>query len=485
MIDRFEITPDFGAKENTNIIKVIGVGGGGSNAVKHMYSEGIVGVDFLICNTDQGHLSKSPIPDKLLLGHGLGAGAKPELACQYANESKDKIVEFIGKNTKMLFITAGMGKGTGTGASPVIAQVAHEMGILTIGVVTYPFEFEGQGCCDLADNGISELSKYVDSLIVVKNENILKFYQDDDLLTAYGHADDVLKNAVKCIAELITVNYSQNVDFNDIQTIMKESGKAMLGLSIASGEDRVEKVVEDALDCPLLDNSKIADAKNFLFFISYGPDSLLKVSELTELTKKFKSFQNRNTRVIWGHGQDDTLGDAIKLSVIITNFNPVAAPERPVITNEQTQDQIFDTTQKVAARVIDRPSYDNFDDSKNMFGNMPAAPTVDSQNDVVEFPKSEIFDAARTQNPGNQVKPAVTPISDVMPSQPTQIGPQRIEDNSNILFSSEQDFQNIVTVPTIMRQATMQEAAKTATMDFQSIYQVENDMKDFFADIAD
>lgn len=324
---------NYGEKANNSIIKVIGVGGGGGNAVKHMYSEGIVGIDFLVCNTDRQVLEANQVPSKLVLGDsGLGAGAKPEVAREFAVNSKEKIIEFIGKSTKMLFITAGMGKGTGTGAAPVIAEIAREMGILTIGVVTYPFKFEGKVRSQYADAGIEEMKKYVDSLIVVKNQNIIKYYQDETMDAAFGYADDVLKNAVKCIAELITVKADQNIDFKDIETVMKDSGPAMLGLATARGEDRVESVVTEAMKCPLLDENLITNAQNFLFFISYGKDDPLKISELETLTEKFEQYKSNNSDVIWGRAVDETLGDAIKLSVIITNYTTEKKAEEKILT---------------------------------------------------------------------------------------------------------------------------------------------------------
>ena len=269
MRDRIDFTPDYGTKQNNSIIKVIGVGGGGGNAVKHMYSDGIVGVDFLICNTDEQALRNNVVPSKLVLGDtGLGAGANPEIGRELAEHSIERIKEFIGEETQMLFITAGMGKGTGTGAAPVVAKVAHEMGILTIGVVTFPFKFEGKKREQYAEAGIAEMEKYVDSLIVVKNQKIMKYYGDEGVEEGFGHADDVLKNAVKCIAELITVNADQNIDFNDIKAIMQNSGHAMLGLAEAEGPNRIDQVVTDALNCPLLSEDVITKAQNFLFFIS-------------------------------------------------------------------------------------------------------------------------------------------------------------------------------------------------------------------------
>ncbi len=321
MTEKKYFEPDYGTKANTSIIKVIGIGGGGGNAVKHMYKDGIQGVDFLICNTDRVALERNPIPEKLVLGEsGLGAGANPEVARQLAEESRDQIIEFIGHDTKMLFLTAGMGKGTGTGATPIVAQIAKELGILTVAVVTEPFRFEGEITAKHAEDGIRELKRHVDSLIIVKNQNILKYYNDLDFDTAFGHADDVLKNAVKCIAELITINLDQNIDFNDIKSIMQNSGPAMLGLAEAEGENRVQKVVEGALSCPLLSEEHITNAKNFLFSLSYGPDDKFTINEFDELTQLLSSLRSNNARVIWGRTEDKSLKNRIKLAVIVTNY---------------------------------------------------------------------------------------------------------------------------------------------------------------------
>lgn len=331
MTEKKLFDPDFGTRSTSSIIKVIGIGGGGGNAVKHMYKDGIQGVEFLICNTDRLALERSPIPEKLVLGEsGLGAGANPEVARKLAEESKELIVDFIGSDTKMLFLTAGMGKGTGTGATPIIAQIARDLGILTVAVVTEPFHFEGQVATKHAEEGIKELKKHVDSLIIVKNQNILKYYNDLDFDTAFGHADDVLKNAVKCIAELITINLDQNIDFNDIKSIMENSGPAMLGLAEAEGEDRVQKVVQGALNCPLLSEEHITNAKNFLFSLSYGPDHKFTINEFEELTKQLSELRSNNARVIWGRTEDKSLENRIKLAVIVTNY---AVDESKTITN--------------------------------------------------------------------------------------------------------------------------------------------------------
>ena len=345
MTESINFTPDFGAKENTADIKVIGVGGGGSNAVQHMYSEGIQGVDYLVCNTDKCHLNACKIQEKLLLGNGLGAGANPDVAQKYATESEKEIREFIGENTKMLFIAAGMGKGTGTGASPVVAKVAKDMGILTVGVVTEPFKFEGQKIRKAAETGIEEMSKYVDSLIIVNNQNLMKYCSTLPINEAYAQVDDILKNAVKCVAEIITVTYGQNVDFNDVKSIMEHSGKALLGIATAQGEDRVQTVLDEVLNCPLLENADISNAKNFLFFITYGSSKQITMGELAILEDRFSGMQSESVHVIWGHGLDESLGDNIKLSLVVTNFDNAHVDESEIFINT-TGEAIVNTTEE-------------------------------------------------------------------------------------------------------------------------------------------
>lgn len=533
MTDKIDFTPNYGPRENASIIKVIGVGGGGSNAVEHMYSEGIVGVDFLICNTDRGHLEKSPVPDKLMLGSGLGAGAKPEIARQYAIEGKDKIMEFIGKETKMLFITAGMGKGTGTGASPVIAQVAREMGILTVGVVTAPFKFEGSNANKQAANGIAEISKYVDSIIVVKNQNILKYYQDDTLDKAYGYADDVLKNAVKCIAELITVNYEQNVDFNDVRSIMQNSGKAMLGLATASGPDRVERVVDDALSCPLLDNSIVKNAQNFLFFISYGPDEQLKISELEAITERFENITSDDAQVIWGRGLDPTLGDKIKLSVIVTNFTDAQKVVERVVDNSSEVNDDFSNDEQNSEITITDSRDDNSQYGPAIQSPIyvaPSSPSSNIPNDLDEIigGNSAFSPVQGTQNVYDLTSeaPVATPtmvdyaqsnpqpsvsenpkmviqqhsqvsqgtnVQHVMPQNFAPEGPREtLEAQPDAFFQTEKDFLESQSTPAIYRQQVLakdqsvQTSAMATTMDDSRMYyEKKQTFANFFVDLAD
>lgn len=473
MRDRIDFTPDYGTKQNTSIIKVIGVGGGGSNAVKHMYSEGIVGVDFLICNTDAQALHKNVVPSKLVLGDtGLGAGAKPEVGRELAEKSIDKIKEFIGEETQMLFITAGMGKGTGTGAAPVVAKVANDMGILTIGVVTFPFKFEGAVREKYAQNGIAELEKYVDSLIVVKNQNIMKYYNDEDVDAGFAYADDVLKNAVKCIAELITVNADQNIDFNDIKTIMKESGHAMLGLAEAGGDNRIDKVVEDALACPLISDDVITKAQNFLFFISYGPEKALKISELEALTEKFNKLKTSESDVIWGRAKDPNLGDKIRLSVIVTNYEH----NNQMVEKETKIDLEKDPTW---------PFGEN--DMNDLFGDKKTENQTDIQDDFSNMQNQSSFatDQKISTQAENVQNAIFEPVINSEPAFPSdvrmqQYGPQRIG-NTESQYDDNEFFNDLVNTPAILRNKRQED------FDMQSnrAYELDNDMSYFFKDLPD
>ena len=402
MTEAINFTPDFGAKENSSSIKVIGVGGGGSNAVQHMYSEGIQGVDYLVCNTDRCHLEACKIQDKLLLGNGLGAGANPEVARNFATGCEEKIKEFIGENTKMLFIAAGMGKGTGTGASPVVAKVAKDMGILTVGVVTEPFKFEGPKIRKAAEAGIEEMSKYVDSLIIVNNQNLMKYYTSMEIDNAYSQVDDVLKNAVKCIAEIITVTYGQNVDFNDVKSIMEHSGKALLGIATAQGEDRVQQVLDEVLNCPLLENADISNAKNFLFFVTYGPTKKITMGELEVLSDRFEEMQSESVHVIWGHGLDETLGENIKLSLVVTNFDS-ANKEDEIFIND-TEEVIVSSTeengQSVASDLNLEATAERTEDSALVAETTDYNLTTDTETDIPSITDFHFPNPSTDNTPG-------------------------------------------------------------------------------------
>ncbi|MBO7625919.1 MAG: cell division protein FtsZ [Bacteroidales bacterium] len=328
-IDDIPVTAEKRRTDNGSIIRVMGVGGGGGNAVKHMYNMGITGVEFMICNTDAQALEKSPIPVKIQLGDsGLGAGAIPEVARNAALESETQLQRAL-EGTKMLFVTAGMGGGTGTGASPIVADIARSMGILTVGIVTYPFDFEGESKFKVADEGINELRQNVDALIVIKNELLKSYYPDLTISNAFAKSDDVLLVAAKSIAELITIPGSMNVDFNDVKTILKDSGTAIIGAGIAEGENRAREAAEAAIASPLLDQKSIYGAEKALLFISYGSEHEITMDELSEITGCLEEATcNLREKLIWGHGVDDTLDEKVRVTVIATGFHETA-PEKP------------------------------------------------------------------------------------------------------------------------------------------------------------
>ena len=313
----------------SSIIMVVGVGGGGSNAVNHMFKLGITDVSFMICNTDRQALERSPIPNKVQLGvGGLGAGNKPERGRQAALDSLDEIKEALTQNdTKMVFVTAGMGGGTGTGAAPVIAKAAKEMGILTVAIVTIPFKTEGRKRIEQAIEGIAEISNCVDSLLVVNNENIHEIYGELTLSDAFGKADDILATAAKSIAEIITAHYQVNVDFEDVRTVMQDSGVALMGSARGSGENRALDVAEMAMSSPLLNHRDISGAQNVLLNITSGSQEVT-LSETYQITQYIqeRAANNNATDLIWGAGQDESLGDDIRVTVIATGFGMESIP---------------------------------------------------------------------------------------------------------------------------------------------------------------
>ena len=310
--------------QSRSIIKVIGVGGGGSNAVKHMHKQGIKDVEFIICNTDRQALESSTVPNKLQIGidltEGLGAGAKPERGRQAAMESREQIRDLLSNGTKMLFITAGMGGGTGTGAAPVIAQVAQELNILTVGIVTAPFLFEGKKKREQAEQGIRELSEHCDTVLVILNDKLRQLYGNLTMGLAFAKADTVLTTAAKSIAEIITVTSDVNVDFEDVKTVMKDSGAAVMGSSITEGENRARRAAEEALNSPLLNNTDIKGAQRILLSIMSGDQAELEMDELSEITEYIQGKAGEDAEMIFGHGTDDTLGQSIRVTVIATGF---------------------------------------------------------------------------------------------------------------------------------------------------------------------
>lgn len=311
-------------KNQSNVIKVIGVGGGGSNAINHMFKQGIKGVDFIVCNTDSQALQNSAVPNKIQLGvhltEGLGAGANPDVGQQSAIESISDIEKMLDQNTKMVFITAGMGGGTGTGAAPVIAQLAKERDILTVGIVTLPFVFEGKVRQEQALIGIEKLRKQVDSLIVINNNKLREVYGNLGFKAGFSKADEVLATASRGIAEVITHHYTQNIDLRDAKTVLSNSGTAIMGSATAEGETRAKDAIISALDSPLLNDNKITGAKNVLLLIVSGTNEIT-LDEIGEINDHIQSEAGFNANIIMGVGEDETLGDAIAVTVIATGFD--------------------------------------------------------------------------------------------------------------------------------------------------------------------
>lgn len=311
-------------KHHKSIIKVIGVGGGGSNAVNHMFNQGIKDVEFIVCNTDSQALNNSPIPHKLQIGmhltQGLGAGANPEVGMNAALENKEEIRELLHEDTRMVFITAGMGGGTGTGAAPVIAKVAKELDILTVGIVTVPFAFEGKKKMQQAELGIKEMKENCDTVLVILNDKLREIHGNLAISEAFAKADNVLTTASKGIAEIITVPGYVNVDFEDVKTVMKDSGAAVMGSSTTEGENRARRAAEEAISSPLLNNENIHGAQKILLSIISGEEAELQMDELTDITEYIQEIAGCDAEVIFGHGVDPDLGESIRVTLIATGF---------------------------------------------------------------------------------------------------------------------------------------------------------------------
>ena len=346
-------------KNQSNVIKVIGVGGGGSNAINHMFKQGIKGVDFIVCNTDSQALQNSSVPNKIQLGvhltEGLGAGANPDVGQQSAIESISDIEKMLDRNTKMVFITAGMGGGTGTGAAPVIAQLAKERDILTVGIVTLPFLFEGKVRQEQALIGIEKLRKQVDSLIVINNNKLREVYGNLGFKAGFSKADEVLATASRGIAEVITHHYTQNIDLRDAKTVLYNSGTAIMGSSVSSGENRAKEAIVAALDSPLLNDNKITGAKNVLLLIVSGTNEIT-IDEIGEINDHIQIEAGHNANIIMGVGEDESLGDAIAVTIIATGFdieqqNEIVntEPKKIIHTLEDEQRSVHNLSNKSVA----------------------------------------------------------------------------------------------------------------------------------------
>lgn len=379
-------------KHHKSIIKVIGVGGGGSNAVNHMFSLGIKDVEFVICNTDSQALMTSPIPNKLQLGinltEGLGAGANPEKGMNAAIESKEDIRNLLSDDTKMVFITAGMGGGTGTGAAPIIAKVARELGILTVGIVTAPFGFEGKKKMNQAEAGINELKNNCDTVLVILNDKLREVYGNLPIRNAFAQADNILTTAAKGIAEIITVPGYVNVDFEDVKTVMSSSGSAVMGSSTTDGENRARRAAEEALASPLLNEKDILGAQKVLLSIISGEDAELQMDELSEITDYISEMAGDEAEVIFGHGIDSGLGESIRVTVIATGFEH--SPNVPQARKQTVFD--LDTNREVKK---DDGQIDIFAERK------PAPEPIPQQPELFGNSRTYVFN-----------KPETTPVKD-------------------------------------------------------------------------
>ena len=401
---------DFGQTEDTtkNIIKVIGVGGGGCNAVKNMYAEGIVNVSFAVCNTDSQSLSKSPVPVKIMLGKsGLGAGANPEVGRSEAQNTQEDIKKLLDDGTKMVFVTAGMGGGTGTGAAPVIAGIAKGMGILTVGIITIPFYFEKRKKIVKALQGVEEMRKNVDALLIVNNERLCDVYADSEITVkdAFKLADKVLSDATKSISELITVEGTINLDFRDIETTIKSGGGAIMAMGRASGEGRVQNAILNALDSPLLYGSDISNAQRILFNIYTSSKHPIFVREMREIDAFFDEL-NPDIKVIWGLSDDDSLDEDAKVTILATGLNNELADEiqdNPVTTTKDEDDY---------QRIIDKlyhPIRDDFQSRGKEDSPKEDIPTESSNTESTDIPDDEqpplIPDAPTEESPVVEEEP--------------------------------------------------------------------------------
>ncbi|WP_428229984.1 cell division protein FtsZ [Flavobacterium sp.] len=403
-------------KNQSNVIKVIGVGGGGSNAINHMFKQGIKGVDFIVCNTDSQALQNSSVPNKIQLGmnltEGLGAGANPDVGQQSAIESIADIEKMLDRGTKMVFITAGMGGGTGTGAAPVIAQLAKEREILTVGIVTIPFQFEGKVRQEQALLGIEKLRKQVDSLIVINNNKLREVYGNLGFKAGFSKADEVLATASRGIAEVITHHYTQNIDLRDAKTVLSNSGTAIMGSSVAEGENRAKDAIVSALDSPLLNDNKITGAKNVLLLIVSGSNEIT-LDEIGEINDHIQVEAGHNANIIMGVGEDETLGDAIAVTIIATGFDV------------EQQNEIVNTEPKKIIHTLEdeqRSVHNLTNKSVTSFDVNAETPTAKSEEKIV-------FDLMEDEDIVTPFEP--TPVAPKVEVAPIEVAPVAVNPSMN------------------------------------------------------
>ena len=339
-----------------SLIKVVGVGGGGGNAVNYLYEQGIQDVTFLVCNTDRQAMSKLSVPAKLQLGTGLGAGGKPEVACQYAEQSRDAIKTALDDGTKMLFVAAGMGGGTGTGASPIVAEVAQEMGILTVGIVTIPFKFEKGQKIHKAMVGVAKLAKHVDALLIINNEKLKDIYPDFSFLNAFEKSNDVVANAARAIAEIITLPGIINTDFADVYNTLKDGGVAIMNVGRASGETRITDAINDALNSPLVNTNDVHGAKRLLLQLYCSTEHAIQMQEIDQIDA-FVDEIGDDVEVQWGAALDETLGDEVRVTIIATGYEVDGLPTIDTDDEEQSiQDAIRQNYETPEKRKDDEPT---------------------------------------------------------------------------------------------------------------------------------
>lgn len=412
---------DLNRKEEPSIIKIIGVGGGGSNAVTYMYKQGIVGVDYAICNTDAQAMSLSPVPVKIPLGasltEGRGAGSKPEIGKRACMESIEEIKRFLDDGAKMVFITAGMGGGTGTGAAPIIAKTAQEMGILTVGIVTLPFSFEGRIRVNNGYEGLEELRKNVDCLVVISNDKLRLIYGNMGVSAAFSQADSILCTAAKGIAEIITVPGYVNVDFEDVNTVMRGSGVAVMGTAAVEGDGRARRAVDEALNSPLLEDNNIFGAKNILVNITSGTKEAT-MDEIFEITEFIQQEAGENANLIWGNCFDERLGEKISVTIIATGFEASRKmPQVPATSRAQTPASSGSKQVLHLDEDVPKPSLATITAQADEEPDTPKkAPTIEFDFDSVR----STVDSARPKSDEPFLKPSSTSTPDLTPEERRQ-----------------------------------------------------------------
>ena len=426
-------------KTQSNTIKVIGVGGGGSNAVNHMFTQQIKGVDFVICNTDSQALENSSVPNKIQLGanltSGLGAGANPEIGAQAAKESMQEIQQMLNTQTKMVFITAGMGGGTGTGAAPIIAKIAKDMDILTVGIVTMPFAFEGRRRSKQAQEGIDQLRQNVDSLIVINNNKLREVYGNLGFKAGFSKADEVLSTASRGIAEVITHHYKQNIDLHDAKTVLSNSGTAIMGSAKEEGTNRARTAIVKALDSPLLNDNKITGAKNVLLLIVSGTNEVT-LDEIGEINDYIQDEAGYDANIIMGVGEDEKLGDSIAVTIVATGF---AKDQQSTITNTEVK-KIVHTLEN------DQKATYNFGEKT-----ITKSPTLEQPiSDVVQ---EKIIHILEDDAELEEVKP--TPKMDLIPTSETIVNTPVFHEEVSLDIVSEDDF--VITDVTPIAEAVVEE----------------------------